>query len=331
MNEDMETELKSFVFKNVAIIYLQKNEQDKAAQALDWIIHNFPPNDLPIANYLWLAEYWQLKNEPQKMTEVLTAAQKRPATAVETLGVSFFLAEANRLLNKCSITAYDEIIKSTETNPYKGRARLSKGICLAASSDLTNAQKEFEGLATKYANQRIGYLAQVWGWQCMFNIGDAAKAVPLIEKFATANRQNREAADAVRLAGFFGIEHAFEDSGKDTALQARFVRCEQAALRWLQMYPEAKNTPEGLGARYRRALMKEYQVAQITNFGSGNVSVTYDAFRVFPQQFETAVCVMGCEIERLVVRPGLALAGANIQYTESAMATCLIPNTKHRS
>ena len=31
------------------------------------------------------------------------------------------------------------------------------------------------------------------------------------------------------------------------------------------------------------------------------VTVTYDAFRVSPQQFKTAVCVMGCEVERLVV------------------------------
>jgi outer membrane protein assembly factor BamD (BamD/ComL family) len=124
---------------------------------------------------------------------------------------------------------------------------------------LDKAQKEFEALATKYANQRVGYLAQVWAWQCLFMLGDPAKSIPNIEKFATTNRQNREAADAVRLAGFFGIDHAFEETGKDTSMQARLVRTEQSALRWLQMYPEAKNTPEGLGARYRRALMKEQQ------------------------------------------------------------------------
>ena len=33
-----------------------------------------------------------------------------------------------------------------------------------------------------------------------------------------------------------------------------------------------------------------------------HVTVTYDAYRVSPRQFETAVSVMGCEIERLVVR-----------------------------
>src|SRR5262249_50281613 len=71
---------------------------------------------------------------------------------------------------------------------------------------------------------------------------------------------NRDAADAVRLASYFGIEHVFEaDSAKDTTPGGKFIRTEQVAQRLLQMYPEARNTPEGLGARYRRALMKEYQ------------------------------------------------------------------------
>ena len=33
-----------------------------------------------------------------------------------------------------------------------------------------------------------------------------------------------------------------------------------------------------------------------------NVTVTYNAFRVCPHQFETAVRVMGCEVEHLAVR-----------------------------
>jgi hypothetical protein len=36
------------------------------------------------------------------------------------------------------------------------------------------------------------------------------------------------------------------------------------------------------------------------------VIITYDALRVSTRQFETAVRVMGCEVERLVVRPAQA-------------------------
>lgn len=126
--------------------------------------------------------------------------------------------------------------------------------------EVDKAQKEFDKLANRYSNTRIGHLASVWSWQCAFVNGDAGKAVPAIEKFIATNRNNRDAADAVRLASFFGIEHVFEaDTSKDTSPGAKFIRTEQAAQRWLQMYPDAKNTSEGLGARYRRGLMKEYQ------------------------------------------------------------------------
>jgi len=121
------------------------------------------------------------------------------------------------------------------------------------------AQKAFEKIADRYQNARIGFLASVWSWQCAFVNGEASKAVPAIEKFITTNRNNRDAADAVRLASFFGIEHVYESDAKDTSAAGKYIRTEQAAQRWLQAYPEAKNTPEGIGARYRRGLMKEAQ------------------------------------------------------------------------
>ena len=69
----------------------------------------------------------------------------------------------------------------------------------------------------------------------------------------------------------------------------------------------------------RSALNCIHGVTQVSMLpDESRVSVTYDALRVFPQQFATAVRVMGCEIEHLVVRPGIALAGPNIRYTESA-------------
>lgn len=42
------------------------------------------------------------------------------------------------------------------------------------------------------------------------------------------------------------------------------------------------------------------QVRMVRN--KHHVTVTYDAFRVSPHQFETAVSVMGCEVEHLIVR-----------------------------
>jgi hypothetical protein len=128
------------------------------------------------------------------------------------------------------------------------------------SEEIAKAQKEFDKIVNRYQATRVGYLGTIWSWQCAFENGESVKAVPEIEKFVAANRNNREAADAIRLAGFFGIQHTFEaENVKETGPAAKFIRTEQAAQRWLQMYPDAKNTSEGLGARYRRALMKELQ------------------------------------------------------------------------
>lgn len=121
--------------------------------------------------------------------------------------------------------------------------------------NLDKAQKAFEKLISKYSEKRIGYLATVWSLQVADMLGDG-KALGNLDRFVSGQRTNREAADAIRLAGFFSIEHVYAaDAGKDPA--QRFLRTETVAENWLRTYPEARNTPEGFGARYRRALMKE--------------------------------------------------------------------------
>src|SRR4051812_29320339 len=92
---------------------------------------------------------------------------------------------------------------------------------------IDKAQKEFDKLAEKYAGTRIGFLASVWSWQCAFDNGDSGKAVPANEKIVSTNSNNPKAADAVRLARYFGIEHVFEaDTSKDTTPTGKFVRTE---------------------------------------------------------------------------------------------------------
>jgi tetratricopeptide (TPR) repeat protein len=143
---NISTELKYFVLKNSAIIYLKNNDQDKAARALSWIIDNFPPSNLPLKDYLWLAQYWQGKNEAQKMLDVLSKAQKYPVAASQMQGINFFTAEAHRLLNNCAQAKipYSQIITDKENDPYRGRAYLGRGMCFVLSDDKTDAQKEFE-------------------------------------------------------------------------------------------------------------------------------------------------------------------------------------------
>ncbi|MBI3530822.1 MAG: hypothetical protein HY067_22985 [Betaproteobacteria bacterium] len=58
------------------------------------------------------------------------------------------------------------------------------------------------------------------------------------------------------------------------------------------------------------------QVRMVPN--ERNVTVTYDAFKASPHQFETAVSVMGCEVERLVVRTEHASAVGKVPDAEAS-------------
>ena len=58
------------------------------------------------------------------------------------------------------------------------------------------------------------------------------------------------------------------------------------------------------------------------------VTVTYDAFRVSPQQFKTAVRVMGCEVARLAI-PAPHAATDKIPVTE-ACAEAIIRSSDQR-
>lgn len=124
---------------------------------------------------------------------------------------------------------------------------------------IDRAKKLFSSLADKNPGKRVGFIAEVWAHQCDFENG-IPKGAESMEKFVQANRANKEAADAIRLAGFFGIQHTYElENTKDTTPVAKFQRTERAADQWLKAYPAFRNTPEGVGARYRLALMKETQ------------------------------------------------------------------------
>jgi tetratricopeptide (TPR) repeat protein len=132
--------------KNSFMIYLQQNNEMKAADVLERTIREFPDNDLPLKDYLWLVQYWLDKNESRAMLVVLEAAQKHHAAAPGAVGIKYFTAEAHRIGNNCpeAIKSYDETIAAPENMLYKGRSYLGKGVCLAATGDYPGAKAQFD-------------------------------------------------------------------------------------------------------------------------------------------------------------------------------------------
>ncbi len=130
----------------------------------------------------------------------------------------------------------------------KSKTFIGEGEGPKQSEEIQKAQKAFGKLADRYSNEKSGYLAAVWQLQCDFEITDPAKATKSMEGFVVANRANREAGDAVRQAQFFLIEHLDRSDNKDPITQK--LRVEYAATEWLKRYPEARNSREGLRARF---------------------------------------------------------------------------------
>ncbi|MBL8013203.1 MAG: tetratricopeptide repeat protein [Candidatus Omnitrophica bacterium] len=132
--------------KNSCMVYLQKKEEDKAAELMNKVISDFAnDNDFSLKTYLWLAEYWQTKNDAQKMLDVMAVAEKKYAQDPEAFQISFFKGQAYRMQENCksAFENYDVVI-SAKDSIYKGRARLGKGICSTGLGDYAGAAKELE-------------------------------------------------------------------------------------------------------------------------------------------------------------------------------------------
>jgi tetratricopeptide (TPR) repeat protein len=78
ISQNTDTELTVMALKNSAMIAAEKNDNEMAAEALYLIVTNFPSNDLPTKDYLWLIEHWEHKKDVQKMAQVMEALQERP-------------------------------------------------------------------------------------------------------------------------------------------------------------------------------------------------------------------------------------------------------------
>lgn len=91
---------------------------------------------------------------------------------------------------------------------------------------------------------------------------------------------------------------------------------------------EISGLASGSAARgVRSALKCIHGVAQVSMaLNEHYVTVTYDAFRVSPSQFETAVSVMGCEVERLIIRTGDGSSAHKVPVAEVSIVPISDPN-----
>jgi tetratricopeptide (TPR) repeat protein len=134
-------------FKNSAMIYLQKKDDDKAAEVMSKAVQSFADNDFSLKTYLWLVEHWQSKGDAQKMLDTLVIAGKIHEKDPGAVAIKFFAGQAYRMQDNCkqAIEYYDLVVADNDQGSvYKGRSRLGKGVCLTGLGDYKGAKKELE-------------------------------------------------------------------------------------------------------------------------------------------------------------------------------------------
>jgi hypothetical protein len=231
-------------------------------------------------------------NALKEYTEASKSLAKRlenPGNAKESeiadLKKSLLQAELGR-----AITIYDTALTYPPGEDPKARA-----------DTMTKAKNAFDNVIDKAKGTEVGYLAQVWYQRCRYELDERATEVvdkgtkkvnflkdgplEMLAKFEQENTRVPAAAPAIRLSRFFAIQHTLEEAGKDKKLTPDqvYASAERVAQDWLNRFPSFKNTPEGCGARYQLAVLREQRGKLLTKYdeNTGRVKEMPQAAKAF--------------------------------------------------
>ena len=132
--------------KNKALIYLNKEEDDEAAQVFDFIITEFNDNDLGPDAYLWLAKHYMVSGNFKDALRILASADKKDKGSKRKGEIAYFRGEAYSELKDFdkAIENYDVTLTDSEENVFSGAAHIGKGLALLYLNKLGEAKTEFE-------------------------------------------------------------------------------------------------------------------------------------------------------------------------------------------
>ncbi|MFH1790935.1 MAG: tetratricopeptide repeat protein [Candidatus Omnitrophota bacterium] len=150
---DMDT--RYFGLKNTALIYLDRDDNRKAAEAFDRIITEFPGNDLDAGVYLWLAKFYLDGSKFTDTLRVLDAcAGRKDMDGASRAEAAYFSGEAYRGMKDYGKAAecYDEAMRGGGDAVLKGASRIGRGLCLIESGDLDGAKSEFDAALLENAD-----------------------------------------------------------------------------------------------------------------------------------------------------------------------------------
>jgi len=133
--------------KNEVLIYFAKDNKDKAAEAYDYIISDFPDNDLGMDGYFWIVKHYLESDRFADAIRILKKAEMRGGATDNVKEIAYFKAEAYREIEDLdkAVENYDIVLSGKgEADVYTGASRIGKGLCLVAAKEYDKAKEEFD-------------------------------------------------------------------------------------------------------------------------------------------------------------------------------------------
>ena len=139
-------DLRASVLKNMALIYLDMNEDENAAEMYEKLITEFNGRGLGIKVYIWLAEKYIDDGKMDDALRVLKCAQLKDIDERWRLEIAYFRGLALRQKGdyEDAIKNYDIVLGLKRSSVYVGASYIGKGICLSAIKEYAKARKAFE-------------------------------------------------------------------------------------------------------------------------------------------------------------------------------------------
>ncbi len=145
-------DFKASSLKNMALIYLDKGEEQLAAELYNKIITELNGCGLNIKAYIWLAEKYINEDNLDKALNILEQAKKKDVDGKGDLEISYFMGVVYRKKKEYqkAIKYYDIVLSSGISNVYTGASYIGKGLSLFALKRYSDARKEFEKAIVEY-------------------------------------------------------------------------------------------------------------------------------------------------------------------------------------
>ncbi len=145
---DVHRALRYPALKNAALIYLNRQEQARAAALFYQLITLYDDNDLKWETYIWLAERYLKTGQYADMLKVVEKAGAKLDKDEEKRHweLIFLEAQALRKLEKYekAIENYQKLLAHPDAERFKAASRIGLGLCYAQTAQYEKAKEQFE-------------------------------------------------------------------------------------------------------------------------------------------------------------------------------------------